>query len=439
MTDPQMEIQEELMTDFDMIDYYTDPSILDDPSPYFEHLRSKCPVAQLPNRDVFAVTGYQELLEVLKDGEHFSSCNAVGGPLPAFSADPLSAEDIDEFIAEHRSEKPMSDYVITQDPPALKAHRDLLNRLFTPKRVSNNEAYAWDLADRTIGEIKDQGKVEVLRDYGQRFAGLVIADLLGVPEEDRLAIVPDLPSGPPSQEVGGDGTAPPLDHLAYLRETFTSYIEDRRRKPRQDVLTELARATYEDGTLPETEVLVRTASFLFIAGQHTTALMITNALRIMAEKPEVQAYLRADSTRIPNFIEEVLRYESVTKNASRMARANVVIGGVEIPAGSTVALFLGAANHDPRFWEAPDEFRPDRPNAKLHASFGRGAHFCPGASLARMEGRVSIERFLARTSDIKIDEAFHGHEGARHFEYEPTYLMRAIKELHLEITAADAG
>jgi cytochrome P450 len=425
------------MTDFDAIDYYTDLSILDDPAPYFEHLRAKCPVAHLPYRDVFAVTGYRELLDVLRDSEHFSSCNAVGGPLPPFSADPLAAEDIDEFIATHRSEKPMSEYVITQDPPALKAQRDLLNRLFTPSRVSQNEAYAWELADRTISEIKHRGKIEVLRDYGQRFAGLIIADLLGVPEEDRLAIVPDLPSGPPSQKVGGDGSPPPLDHLAYLRETFFGYIEDRRRNPRHDVLTELATATYTDGTMPDTEALVRTASFLFTAGQHTTALMITNALRILAERPEVQAYLREDSTRIPNFIEEVLRYEAVSKNVSRLARTTTVVGGVEIPAGNNVALFLGAANHDPRFWEAPDDFRPDRPNAKHHVSFGRGAHFCPGASLARMEGRISIERFLANTSDIRIDETVHGPEGARHYEYEPTYLMRAIKALHIEITPAD--
>jgi cytochrome P450 len=220
-------------------------------------------------------------------------------------------------------------------------------------------------------------------------------------------------------------------------ETFTAYLEDRRREPRKDVLTHLATTTYADGSTPEIDVVVNLATFLFAAGQETTAKLITNALRIIAENPDIQAYLRADRERIPNFIEEVLRFESIVKTMSRTARTTTTVAGVEIPAGTTVALFPGAANRDPRRFEAPDMFRADRPNADEHLSFGRGIHACPGGPLSRIEAKVSLERFLARTSDISIDEAEHGPPDARRFDFEPTYVLRGLKALHLEITPAE--
>jgi cytochrome P450 len=427
------------MTDFETIDYYTDPSLVPDQISYFDHLRSKCPVAYLPEHDVFGITGYHEILAVFRDSEHFSSCNAVGGPIPGFAIDPRTSEDIDAFIDVHRGELPQSKYLVTLDPPAHKRQRELIMRLFTPKRMRQNEAYTVELAEQRVDQIIDQGKIEVLSDFSRPFAGLVIADLLGVPEEDRVAIVANLPGGPPSREVGGDGAPVVVDTLAFMQETFTDYIEDRRRTGRQDVLSELATATYSDGSLPETEELVRLSTFLFSAGQHTTAILIANALKIIGEEREVQDYLRADYGRIPNFIEEVLRYESVVKHTGRMPRKDVTIGGVEIPAGCPVSLFPGAANHDPRFFEAPHEFRPDRPNAKLHVSFGRGIHFCAGAPMARMEGRIAIECFLARTSDIKLDEAFHGPSDDRRYEFAPDYQMRMIKAVHIEMVPREAG
>jgi cytochrome P450 len=427
------------MTDFESIDYYTDLSLIADQNPYFDFLRSKCPVAYLPEHGAFGITGYDQAVEVLRDWENFSSANAVGGPIPGFADDPRAAEDLDEFIEEHRGELPQSKYLVTLDPPAHKRQRELILRLFTPRRMRENEAYTRELAERRVDQIIGQGKIEVLSDFSRPFAGLVIADLLGVPEEDRAAIVAKLPGGPPSREVGKDGAPVTVDTLAFMQETFTAYIEDRRRSPRKDVLTELAAATYSDGTLPETEELVRLSTFLFSAGQHTTAILIATALKILGERREIQADLRADYERIPNFIEEVLRYDSVVKHTGRLARRGMTIGGVEIPAGCPVSLFLGAANHDPRVFEAPDEFRPDRPNAKLHFGFGRGIHFCAGAPMARMEGRIAIERFLARTRDIRVDEAFHGPEVERRYEYAPDYQMRMLKALHLELTPAEAG
>jgi cytochrome P450 len=181
------------------------------------------------------------------------------------------------------------------------------------------------------------------------------------------------------------------------------------------------------------------STFLFAAGSDTTTKLITFALRIIAENPEIQARLRDDTSLISNFVEEVLRYESVVKNGSRMARTTTTLSGVEIPAGTTVAFFPGSANRDPRRFEDPEDFRLDRPDAKSHLSFGRGIHSCPGGPLARIEARVTIERFLARTSDIRIDESIHGPAGARRYDFQPIYVLHGLTALHLELTPAKAG
>ena len=426
------------MTAFDDVDFYTDRSLVDDPHPYFAHLRGRCPVVHLPAHDVMAVTTYDEAAAVLRDHEAFSSCNSVSGPFPGFRAEPEEGEDIDEFIARHRDGLPMSEYVVTMDAPAQQAHRALVMRLLTPRRMRENEAFMWELADQQIDEFIGRGKVEVLHGFGEPFALLVIADLLGVPEEDHREFRKNLSTLP---KVGEEAENRKLsrDPLAYLQARFAEYIEDRRRAPQQDVLTQLATTTYPDGSIPDVEVVCRMATFLFAAGQDTTAKLVTSALRIIAEEPEIQAHLRADPERIPNFIEEVLRHHGVVKHIGRVARVTTTIAGVEIAAGTQVGVFPSSANRDPARFEQPDEFRPDRPNANDHLAFGRGLHACPGAPLSRIEAKVSVERFLARTSAITLDEAHHGPPGDRRFEYEPIYIMQGLKALHLDLVPANGA
>jgi cytochrome P450 len=420
------------MTDFDTIDFFTDQSLVDDPHPYFDHLREKSPVFRLPLHNVVAVTGYDEALEVWRDHGTFSACNSVTGPFPGLPVRP-QGDDITELIAKHRHQLPMSEYLATHDQPVHTAERGLLMKLLTPKRMQENEAFMWRLADRQIDRIIGKPAFEVLGDFAKPFALLVIADLLGVPEEDHRALCSQLGTTHPEPAVGEE-RALSLDPLAFLFETFTSYIEDRRRAPRQDVLTELATATYPDGTTPEVPVVVRTATFLFAAGHHTTAHLIMAALRVIGDRPEVQKVLRNEPERIPNFLEEVLRMEGPVKSVSRMARVSTSLGGVEIRAGTTVTIFPHAANRDPRRFDAPNEFRHDRPNAREQLSFGRGIHSCPGGPLARIEARIALERLLDRTADIRISEAEHGPAGARRYAYEPTYVLRGAKSLHLELT-----
>ena len=179
------------------------------------------------------------------------------------------------------------------------------------------------------------------------------------------------------------------------------------------MLTGFATARFPDGSLPEVADVVRVAANVFSAGQETTVRLLSAAIKMLAEQPELQAQLRSDPGRIPNFIEEALRIESPVKGDFRMARVKTAVGGVEVPAGAILMVVNGAANRDPRRFEAADTFDPDRANARHHLTFGRGPHTCPGAPLARAEARVGIERLLARTTDIRISERVHGAGATR--------------------------
>jgi cytochrome P450 len=297
----------------------------------------------------------------------------------------------------------------------------------------------WRLADRQLDEFAGAGRCEFISAYAQPFAMLVVADVLGVPDADHRRFREGFGlSGSPG-EIGGEQNDHQLNALGWLDDWFANYIEDRRRQPRQDVLTRLALATYPDGSTPDVTAVVRTATFLFAAGQETTARLLAVGLKYLCEYPELQEELRAHPERIPDFIEETLRIESPVKADFRLARRAASVGGIDIGPGTPVMLLNGAANRDPRRFEWPAEFRLDRTNAKDHIAFGRGAHSCPGGPLARVEGRVSIERILDRTRDIRLSEAHHGPPGNRRFEYEPTWVLRGLHELHIEFTPVEAS
>jgi cytochrome P450 len=159
-------------------------------------------------------------------------------------------------------------------------------------------------------------------------------------------------------------------------------------------------------------------------------------MKTLAERPGLQEELRADRSLIGPFIEEMLRLESPVKTNFRLARRTTTIGGERVPAGRSVLVMVGAANRDPRRFDGPAELRLDRPNLGEHVAFGRGIHACPGAPLARVEARISLERLLDRLRDIRIDEALHGPGPDRRYEWEPTFLLRRLKSLHLRFDPA---
>jgi cytochrome P450 len=420
------------VTDWRTMDYFFDESLVEDPYAYYDELRSACPVQRLDHLGVVAVTGYDEALEVYRDTDSFSSCNSVVGPFAAFPV-PLEGDDISELIAEHRGALPMAEHMVTMDPPDHTRERALLMRLITPKRLKDNEDFMWRLADQQLDEFVGDGSCEFIHAYAQPFAMLVVADVLGVPEEDHRRFRQGFGLQGTVGEVGvGEGGNPGHNPLSWLDDEFAAYIEDRRKTPRKDVLTDLALATYPDGSIPEVLSVVRTATFLFAAGQETTARLLAAAIKHLAEHPDLQDELREDREKIPNFLEEVLRVESPVKTDFRMTKRTTEVGGVEVTAGTPLMLLNGAANRDPRRFECPHDFKIDRPNAAAHVAFGRGAHSCPGGPLARSEGRISLERILDRTRSIRLSEDHHGPRGARRFDYEPTWILRGLTNLYVD-------
>lgn len=424
---------------FDAIDFFRDDELLRDPYAYFDALRSEGPVRREPHHGVVMITGYDEAVDVYNDTERFSSCLSVTGPFPGFPV-PLEGDDVSELIAKHRDELPMSDQLPTMDPPMHTDHRAILMRLITPKRLKENEDFMGRLADRQLGSALGRGECEFIGELAGPFTLLVIADLLGVPESDHVAFSDALLRGPHGGGVGGTSEETlAKSPLEYLYEKFTEYIEDRRLTPRGDVLTGLAEARFPDGSTPDVLDAVRVAANLFAAGQETTVRLLGAALLLIAEQPDLQRRLRADRSLLPNFIEETLRVESPVRGDFRLSKVPVTIGGVDLPAGTTVMLLNAAGNRDPRRFDDPARLDIERPNARHHLSFGRGVHTCPGAPLARSETRILIERLFDRTTDIRISEREHGPAGARRYEYIPTFILRGLTRLHLEFTVAEAG
>jgi cytochrome P450 len=424
--------------DFAAVDFFRDGGLLEDPYPYYDALREGCPVRREPHHGVVMVTGYDEAVEVFHDPVAFSSCISVTGPFPGFPV-PLEGDDVSELIERHRDELPFNDQLPTLDPPAHTKHRALLMRLITPKRLKENEAAMWRIADGLLDTFLAEGEGEFISGFAGPFTLLVIADLLGVPEEDLPEFLQALQRRPSGGTIGSTGEDT-LAHspLEFLYERFAAYIEDRRREPRGDVLTGLAAATFPDGSTPDVADVVRVAANLFSAGQETTVRLLSSALKVIAEQPGVQRLLRGERDRIPNFIEEALRIESPVKGDFRLSRVPVTVGGVDLGAGTTVMVLNGAANRDPRHFAEPATFDAARPNARQHLAFGRGIHTCPGAPLARAEARVGIERLLDRTADIRISERRHGPADARRYRYLPTFILRGLTRLNLEFTPADA-
>jgi cytochrome P450 len=427
-------MREEGMSKLDEIDYFFDPSLLADSHPYFDHLRAKGPVVRMPNYDnVVVVTGYDEGVAVFRDDERFSTVISPNGPLPPLPFTP-EGDDITEQIEAHRHLIPGANNLATMDPPAHTRLRSLLNGMITPKRLKDNEAHMAGLADLQIDSFIDRGGVELLAEYAQPFSTNVIANLMGVPSEDYGEVT--IERATLAGQIGMGGAGRPNNPYEKVMDYFTRRIEERRRDPRQDVMSELAHTRYADGSLPSVHDVVMIVVQVFGAGQDTTTRVIAAALRILAENADLQRRLREKRELIPAFVEETLRLYSTTKSDFRLVKKPAKVGELDVAPGTIVMLAIAAMDRDPRRFEHPHEMQVERHNAREHVAFGRGIHSCIGAPLARAEIRVTVERFLQRMADIRIDEAKHGPAGARRYEYIPTYLLQGLAALHLTFRKA---
>ncbi len=414
-------------------DYFTDQSVLLDPYEFFEEVRKHGPVVRLKARDFVAVTGFQEAVEVLLNKADFSS-QIAPDPLGPLRFEP-QGDDISAQIEATTGTGPM-DLMITYDGEKHANARSLLNPLFTPSRLKANYDFMHSYGDQMMRELVAKGGCEAINQMATPFVTMVIADLLGVPDDDREEFRKLIDAGPPPGNMESETGRMENSPLMVMAGFFMRYMGERRAAPRDDLLSELANATYPDGSEVPLMEAVKNAMFLFAAGQDTSAKLIGNSLRFLCENPQFQAELRADRSRIEPFLEEVLRLEGSTKVTFRLAKRKTRIGDLDVPAGQKIVLFLAAANRDPSRWENPNDFRIGRPKIKEHLAFGRGAHVCAGAPLARKEVAVLYDRLFEHTSDIRLSEAHHGPKGARRIDYEPSFIIRGLANLHVEFTPA---
>ena len=418
-------------------DYFSDHEVLKDPYAYFNAIRDQGPIYQPPGKDYLIVTGFDEALQVLRDHDVFSAIIGLQGAAAPLPFTPHGS-DITAQIEEHRKAFAGGDQVVNLDDDPHTKLRAFINTLFVPSRLKASEDFIEDYCNEMVGNAVADGGVELIGKIATPFVTQVVADLLGVPVEDRQLFMDAIARGPiPGALDGTDPMSGGAEHpFAVMGTFFYGYLADRRANPRDDILTEFAHAKYNDGTTPEIYDLVQLGMFMFGAGQDTSAKLIGNAMKYLVEDQELQNRLRADPKLMGPFLEEVLRIEGSTKQTARLARKDARIGDVDIPAGTKILVALSAANRDPRRWDDPNELVIGRKKVAEHVGFGRGKHVCAGAPLARVEVRVIMQKFLAMTSKIELDREGHPN-GISDLNYEPSFIIRGLDKMHVKLTPAE--
>lgn len=413
-----------------MPDFFSDSGVVADSRSYFELMRAEGPVAREGYQNTLMVTGFEAVLDVLNNKSSvFSNACSVVGPIPGLPFTP-EGSDIRDQLEAHRASLPWADHLVCMDGKRHQDHRMLLGSLLTYKRLKQNEEYLHTLADRLIDSFIGEGRCAVVPQYAHATTTYAISDLMGIPEGDRAELL-ELIGAPPSQIDGDAVHKIGPDPLIFMKLRFDEYLRDRLERPCGDLMSDLVEATFKDGSRPEFDVVSALARFLFGAGQDTTSRLIAMAILILSEDGALQQRLRDEPERVPDFIEEVLRYDAPVKVAYRLALADTGVGGIAVRAGTILTICYNAASNDPAHFDHPERFDIDRLHVRDHMGFGRGFHGCLGAPLGRMESRIAIERLLARVNDIRISEEHHGPRGHRRYRFEPTYTFRSLAELHV--------
>jgi len=347
-----------------------------DPYPAYRDLRDAHPVYEVPGRDVWVLSRFEDVDAALRDPATFSSARGVS------------------LDAAERSLVPL---LLTMDPPRHDQLRRLVSRAFTPRRVADLEPRIRELA----AELLDQFVADRFdaMDLASAFPTMVIAELLGVPPDDHgrfRAWVESVITIDPEEVAARAARGGLGELLAYL----DGVIRERSRERRGDMISALLDAEVEGERLGHDELL-GFVLLLLAAGFETTKNLIGNGVAVLGDRPALRARLRASRSDVPAVVEEVLRFDSPVRALTRTTTRPVERHGTAIPEGARVVVLYGSANRDERAFRDPDRFDPDRAEDR-HLAFGVGIHYCLGAALARLEARVAFEELLARVPDYAV-------------------------------------
>jgi cytochrome P450 len=399
------------MTISETRDVYYDPfdvGINADPYPTYKRLRDEAPIYHNERYDLWALSRHADVEKGLVDWQTFSSARG----------------DILEVIKSGMDPLPPG-VILWEDPPVHTLHRGLLSRVFTPRRMAALEPQIRDYCARCLDPLVGGDRFDFVEDLGREMPMRVIGMLLGIPEADQTVIRDsadaDLRTEP------GQPMRTNLDKL-FKGELFEEYIEWRANNPSDDLMTQLLTAEFEDEhgeqrSLSRMEVLTYT-QVLAGAGNETTNRLIGWLGKLLAEHPDQRRELVEDRSLIPNAIEETLRFEPTGPHTARWVARDAEYYGTTVPAGSAMLLLLGAACRDERRYVDPDRFDVHRTDGQ-HLVFGYGLHYCLGAALARLEGRIALDEILDRFPEWDVDYdniALAPTSTVRGWERLPTYI-----------------
>jgi len=372
----------------DNVELYYDPynvEINADPYPVYRRLREEAPLYYNDQHDFFALSRFDDVERCFVDWQTYISGRGA----------------ILELI---RAEIPMPPgVVIFEDPPVHTVHRGLLSRVFTPRKMNALESKVREFCARSLDPLVGRGGFDFVADLGAQMPMRVISLLLGIPESDQEAI---------RDRVGDDMRTVPGKPMKYSEksfatgEVFAEYIDWRAEHPSDDLMTEMLFAEFQDET-GVTRRLTREEILTYVnvvagAGNETTTRLIGWAGKVLAEHPDQRRELAENFSLIPNAVEEILRFESPAPHVARYVTRDVEHYGRKVPAGSVMMMLVGAANRDDRRHPDGDRFDIHRKIGQ-HLAFGHGIHFCLGAALARLEGRVALEEVLKRFPEWEVD------------------------------------
>jgi pimeloyl-[acyl-carrier protein] synthase len=358
------------------------------PYPIYKQLRENSPVHWFPfddlGRGMWLVTRYQDCARLLKDDQNITKNPALVRP-----------PDPDEVF---------SSDLLSSDPPDHTRLRSLVNQAFTPKRIRDLEPRIRQLAEELFSSVKDRGEMDFMADFAIPMPIFVIAELLGVPREDRSLFrqwtndfMRSVDAMSQTEETQKKGQEAGLKLLEY----FTHLVQQRRQKPRMDLITGLTQARDGGDRLTEREML-EMCQILLIAGHETTVNLLGNGLLLLLQHTDQLAMLKQGPELMESAIEEMLRFESPIQRATvRFTTAPVEICGKVIDPGQQLSVVIGAANRDPEQFPDPDRFDIAR-NPNRHLAFGRGIHFCVGAPLARTEAHITFDLLLAEFPRLEL-------------------------------------
>jgi cytochrome P450 PksS len=381
------------------------PEFKANPYPYYARLRAEAPVCatRLVGHPGWLVTRYSDAFAVLKDERLLKDW------WPAT-----------RWV--HRFAGPITRNMLNQDGPDHLRLRALVHKAFTPSLVEQLRARIEKVCDELLDKLEPDGRLELMSGYALPLPLTVISELLGIPPEirDRLHSL----SRSTFSAVSLLGVLRSLPDQRTLIRRIRKLVAERRREPRDDLITALVQAEEAGDKLSEPE-LVATIALLLVAGYETTVNLIGSGALTLIQHPEQRELLMREPTLAASAVEEVLRYASpLDMTTQRFAREDMTIGSVKIPQGELVLAVLGSANHDETQFPNPETFDITRQPNK-HIAFGQGAHFCLGAPLARLEGQIALTTLFRRFPDLRLAQA------PESLRWRKSLIIRGLEELRL--------